>query len=209
MPINDVYEAQIIQDLNGEEAVNTFHFQQLETSGSAADLAVRIINQWIAANWETLVSLGLSFVEIAIRNLFDPDERAVTPVGIAGDGIGEGLPPHDAIRLTFSTALASIRKGRKAIAGLLESGQSDGTLNAGGVTAWQAMIDDTFTQPLVNPSLAPRYQYVIVKRIKYTTPGGTTAYRLPANLGETVLADASSGVVSAFIRTQRSRDFAE
>lgn len=209
MVLNDLWEAAVEADVNGEEVINVFHFQQIETGNfSASDLALRIINQWITANWETLVGLGFSFIQIAVRNLFDDSVQATTPVGIVGDGLDDLVPPHDAINITMFTPNPTIT-GSKRFTGLTEVGQAEGIWNAQSITGWQDFATNILAQPLLGVGGIPRYQYVIVKRIPYVTPSGSTAYRLPENQAEAVYASVLSGVAEDTVRTQKSRDYNE
>lgn len=205
MGLGDIYEASVIQDSNGEEMINVFHFEHLEATGGAFDLITRIINQWITANWDTLVSLGVSFIEIAARNLFNPSDAALAPVGVAGTAVGEEMPVHDAIQVTFETDDPSFRQGRKSFGGITEGYGNAGILSAGTASAWQDFVDAELTQPLIGTP-NERYQYVIVKRVKESDGQGGFTYRLPENVGEAVFSQVISGVVNPFMRTQVSRN---
>lgn len=208
MPLNDLYEGSLHMELAGEELFNVFHFQALSELTDAFDLATRIINQWITANWETLVGLAVSFVEIAVRNLYDANDVATIPIGTTGAGINEVLPPHDAMQIRLNTPVATIT-GSKRVPGLMENNQNNGTWVAAALSAWSDFAFDNWSSPIIGAGGALVYQTVVVKRIKYTTPGGSTAYRLPTNSGEAVFAQVITGTVEPSVRTQRSRDFKE
>jgi len=209
MALGDLYEASVYQDIDSEEVYNVFHFESLSTASGASDLALRILNQWIIANWRTLVGLGVSFVEIAVRNLFDQNDQVDYPVGVVGAVAGELMPPHDCLTMNCSPELAEINTGSKRFSGLVEGDQVGGLWNNGALTNWQDFIDNKITQPLIGTGGGASWHYVIVKRIKYTTPSGSIAYRLPENAGEADFSRVVACVTNPAVRTQGTRDFLE
>jgi hypothetical protein len=208
MALGDLWEAVVKQEIDGEELLNVFHLEQVSASGSASDIATRMIIQWITGGWDGLVGAGLDFIEIAVRNLFDAVLQEVVPVGLSGTKAGDVLPPHDAVQATTNTIDPTIT-GSKRFGGIIEADQTFGQLEPTVLADWNTFCNDTLADFIIGAGSVPLYQYVVVKRIPYTTSSGSTAYRLPENIGEAEFGQVVSGITNTFVRTQKSRDFQE
>lgn len=204
MAAGDIYEVIIQQDFLTEVGLNVFFYETTNATGSALELAQQFETDVLPA-WIALVNDGLFFDTAFVRNLFNPDDAAAYPLGQSGVGVGEALPSFISLYASFTPDRASINNARKMFGGLSEDNQNNGNWSTATQTAWAQIVNTEFLQTLLNVNSDPTYQPIVVKRIKYTTPNGNIAYRLPILPSEADTGVLIAGTASPRVRTQRSR----
>lgn len=216
MATNDIYELIDFQTYFGQEIENVYHFRR--TTATFVDtvnpnVAATFLDSWVSKNLPDIVPLQSSDIlhtRVTCRNLFDDADawdRAINVSGTANVGATDDLPAFVCYGFDLGTNGLIVRDGKKRIAGVIESAQSEGIVtNPTFLIKLQTCADRMLkgvrfsADSPVNMIGAP----TVVKRVRGGAPGGYT-YRLPANQSESVWADIGSAVFKFLLTSQVSR----
>jgi len=165
----------------------------------------------IAADLQALVSNTVQWSSVLCRNVYDATDFIDLPfVPIAtGVGTGEVQTPFVSFGLFSNRVRLDIGRGYKRFAGVLESQTNTlGDLTSGAVEDLGTLADAMGESlSFTDGTLTNTYLPVIVKKEKYTTPSGRTAYRYFASEA-TQLSNLAIGITwSGYgnVRSQVSR----
>lgn len=206
MALNDIYILEDKQTWNsGEEVLNVYQYQRLAPEGTAADCIQAFEQSMLTA----IRALQINLVNHALLrcyNLGDLEDFAeLTLSGQAGVNSGEALPVFAAVNFTLRPGSRAIRPGAKRIAGIPENVTANGVItNSTYLASMETLRVKMFTNIQDTPS-ETEYQPVIVKRIKYTTSGGTEAYRFPEPGDTLVVSPVTGCLVNINVSHQVSR----
>lgn len=214
MAVNDVYQLQFkYRDFDLKPMQNTCFYRQRAdgVGGPYPTQAERLARDWILDVWPTIRATlvpAFSAYEIRVNNLFNPTDAYTLPVNIAGtraSGGSENFPSFTNGVVTLALNNAVVKKGRKAQNGLIETDTANGLLQTNGYDNMQARA--TAWLKSVSTLLGGFFAFepVVVKRVKYTTPSGSEAYRLPNVIAELVYGLVTSAVTSLLVSHQVSR----
>lgn len=169
---------------NNNVLENAFQYETgslLPSNEEAGDL----INKFVADTFPKIRVLAHSvtiYERCYVTAPFTPDVFALGlfPPGTAGTAAGEAMPRFNAWGFICPRRRRDIANGGKRFGVVAEGQQTGGLPVAGALTLLNALAAQ------MNLALALDWgtgssaaQPIIVKRIKYTTPKGKTAYRLP------------------------------
>jgi len=193
-----LYEVTLVGNMgNITEVVNVFNYQG-DVNGVAGGDAAGLVNAMgleptagtfpadtVGAALQALVSNTVQWRQCICRNVYDPTDFIDLPyVPVAtGSGSGEVLSPINAFGLRSNRTRLDISRGYKRFPGVLESQVATlGDLTSGAVTALTLVATQmgeslTFTDGTLTDTFLP----VIVKKEKYTTGSGKTAYKYYAS----------------------------
>jgi len=93
----DVYECNVDQTYNGQNMTNVLHFVQEGTDGTggARQAIAAIWDDNFAAPHRAVCVAAVTFVQLRIRRLFPTQtQQFISPVGLVGDVLNDGLPPQ-------------------------------------------------------------------------------------------------------------------
>lgn len=212
MSATDVYSVQLKQLDRGQDCFNTFFYQQvLEFVTTNPTKA-----QTLAENWRTQVLPTISAIQpaevittdIIVKNLFDESDGYAltlsTPGGYTSDRQLEST--FNAIGIALNGDNPAVKNGAKRMAGVFEDYIDDGVITGSDLITKLNAMDAKFsafvTVGLVIPDNV--FKPVIVKRVRSGDPGHYS-YRLPANLGETVLSTVVVALFNAVVTSQITR----
>jgi hypothetical protein len=189
-----IYEVTLVGRFNGSvEIVNRWNYRgdvnavaggdaaalvkAMGLDGSGGNFPVGKIGNSIQAITSTLVVWS----QVLSRNVYDPTDFIDLPLNpaVAGTAAGESLSPINAYGLRSNRTRLDIGRGYKRFVGVVESAvATGGTIESAALTALNAIADlmgdiITFTDGSLTDSFTP----VVVKKLKYTTPSGKTAYK--------------------------------
>lgn len=190
----------------GVEMLNVYTYRGTGT-GVAADL-VQAFQDDVMAPILGQQPTDITHYLIKAQSLFDPSDFASDSVNLDGVwGVG-GLTPFTAVQFTFRVPTRLIRPGGKRIGTVPEDASLDGVINnATYITA----IEATRVQlgATINPSGvgAATFEPVLVKREKYTTSGGSEAYRMPTVKATALVVAIQSVAVQLNVASQVSRKY--
>jgi hypothetical protein len=216
---NDVYELTDIQTYAGQEVVNVYFYKQL--SGSFVDTfnptpAGTLIDRFIALALPQIAAIqtaNLQHIEIKCRNLFDDadaSDKGVSVPGTYGATSLDVLPIFNAHAFQLSGVGSVVKDGAKRIAGVVETGQTNGLVTDATLVARMTTAASAILRTLTVGADIPTnnvFQAVLVKRVR-SGSAGAYVYRLPENTGESVLANLVSVVFKLLISSQVSRKVA-
>lgn len=213
--MGDIYQVSIrLRDGDMKQLENAYFYRARQQW----DIGITNLSQAIAEYVNTnLITPRLAwtptwytYTGVYVRNLFDESESYELPLSRTGTRTvasdpGHQMPSFTAVKATMSTSNGLVRKGRKMIAGLLETDQATGLLTLVGMTTF-SLYAATMVLDIVNAFIPAQYalEPVVVKRIREGTQGNYT-YRLPTSQIEAVYGSVQSAVISAVVTTQNSR----
>lgn len=130
--------------------------------------------------WEDIVRATSSTERLVVTSPFDPTVLGINTTPVAGNRPAPSMPRFVAWGFKSERTRADIRAGFKRF-GRVAEGDTNGDVPTG---TFQAVLDgfaDKLSAELLVDAVGTEYGAapVIVKRIKYTTEGGSEAYRLP------------------------------
>lgn len=184
--------------------LNVYFFEAVDGTAALIDLA-GWFNSNVVPDIKALQPDTTTHVELRLRNLFDDAEvydLALSGTGSIPTASDNPLPSFVSTSLRLLHAQGNLRSGWKRIQGGTESYADGGVWSA----AYQTLVDNVgghLVNPLT-PTLAT-WAHVVVGRIKYTTPDGSVAYRLPSTQAEAVIGYPTSYVTGTRLTTQNSR----
>lgn len=202
---NDLYEVVSNGVLQNQDVDNVWHYLAIASNTDALDLATRFQTQ-VLTPLVAFQSDQISYVSVACRNLFDDFDEDEIASSLVGALANQSLPSFNSLSVELVASTGIVNDGRKALGGFSEDNQTDGQWNAtflSSIDTWG--VDDYLPGVVGAGAEGVKYVPVIIKRIKYTTPSGNTAYRLPADSLEAVSTSVSSIVTKPFVASQLSR----
>lgn len=181
MPAGDLFELVVVGRHAGALVLNTFGFAQV--GSPAGDPAATLAGNWNSTcmtAWRNLVSGNYAVNALWVN--------AVAPAGaaryelnfsppLAGNVVGEALPPQNAGVITWRTALAGRSyRGRTYVPAIAEGQQTDGTLS----TTWQtnaAAFVSALVGAFITNAATNNFRLVVISRVNggvaRPTPIGT------------------------------------
>lgn len=222
-----LYEVVLTQQYANQQCINRWNYQSSGTVGTVLG-AFGLVYAFGAIpdgtppayNEDSLLwkitllqSVGNFYISILAKNIYDPTDFYDLPFPplFQGQNTGESQSPVDAYGVRSSRVRTDIDRGTKRFSGVSESDVgSQGVLTSGGQAKVQAVADAmsatlTYTDEGSSLSFAP----CIVKKEKYTTPRGNTAYRYYPTYTEQAahLAVGVSWSIYTTVRSQTSRQY--
>lgn len=204
-----VLEAQLGAGL-GNPFVAAFTYETSEiipTSAGAVALGDDLVTNLIdtGADLLQLLPIDLEFTALTITSPPVPTVLSVRSLSNAGEGLGDYTTAFEAYEWTSPRTVANIRPGFKRFGPTLKANVADGVISAGALTIANnvaGVLSTTLTGTV--SGIGVNFTPVVVKRIPYTTPGGSTAYRLPG-AGDPYVRSIANNWAYARITTQNSR----
>lgn len=208
MALADIYELKDEMFVNGQSMLNIYHVERASPLVSAAD----INNAFTADILPGVLSLqhpATQHTGLTCMSLGNPIDFDILPYAppIIGTRLGsEALASYAAVGLRFPRERLDMRHGRKRYFGGLEADAQGDEWTGAFQTEAQGVANDLIaTWTSGQEAGVPVCNFVIVKRIKYTTPGGGTAWRLPNSDAELVFYRPLTALVEKTVRTQGTR----
>lgn len=132
--------------------------------------------------WQGIVNEDLDFIQVQVKNVYDPVDFYLSPFtgGVNGDGTtSESGAPFMAIGCKTNRTRLDIRSGSKRFAGVQEGQFGDGgNLTGSTLTSVQTLCDRmSATLQYDDEGNTLDYVPVIISKEEYTTPKGNKAYR--------------------------------
>lgn len=207
MAVGDVYMMTDFQTFFNQQVINVYFYRMTALDGGFA-AAQAVVNSWNSQVRILVASLQnptLVHNRYQCINLFNAGEFYDVLDSDPGTAAGAALSPFFAVGFGAPRINALIRASKRRLAGLNEESLSGNTLIPGAITTANN-IAAAFNANLVNVPVmgGNEFQPVAVKRIKYTTPGGSTAYRLPETILELVYRPITNWAFER-VTTQNSR----
>jgi len=189
MAVNDVYSIKMRSGFAGSNGLQMFTYKVLsETTGATAPLVAAEFRADVVPAILDILQEDQPVYNVRTVNLFDDVDwedynYGTTPLGTRA---GQALPSINVAGFESAKPSSSQDPARKRFGALSESDvQGNGLQDVSGyfaaLNALAAQLGANLTDTAGNI-----YQPVVVKRIKYTTPGGKEAYRLPEGQFESV-----------------------
>lgn len=210
MALNDLYEVTLKARLFEQDVYNVFHYSQTadvpkKGASHAADLAEQFEEGFLPV-LRSQTSTQLHYQEIAVRNLFQPAEKASRLLAVSGQvASSEAMPGFNAFGVRLQGSNAAVRDGQKRFAGVPEGAQAAGVIEAAYLVSL-ALLEDMIVSVLRDAltDLIETYTPVIVKRvIEGLKP--TQTYRLPTNAAEAVVSVITGAQAATLVTSQTSR----
>jgi hypothetical protein len=163
-------------------------------------------------NIRVAVSGGVIFENVQARNIYDVEDFYDTPVpsGVIGTQTGSnGMSSFDAYGFVSNRTRTDIRRGFKRFVGVVEGAvEGFGVINGTQMSLLES-IASAMSATLVYDDEGTDISFIpcVVKKLKYTTPSGKTAYKYyPLAQKETQLGLISSPVVWTPYEDKRHQD---
>lgn len=154
---------------------------------------------------ETIVSLATIFTRVVVTVPSDPSALGIYTDTVVGDRTGSGMPRFVAWGFKSERKDARIRAGFKRFGLVSESDTAGSEPSSTFLPALETFADNMSVPIEFNTSAGGFIATpVIVKRVPYTTPSGSTAYRLPTGLDPYIYYVADNWDFQA-LTTQNSR----
>lgn len=211
--IGDIYELKHVQkDFDNSLFENVYFYRQVAdpVGGSWPTQSQRLAEDWMLDVWPVIqptIPTSYGTTELRVRNLFNLTDSYVMPLAVAGTRSAAGTelqPSFMSGVITLAVDNGLVKKGRKMIAGILESDTHFNTFSVLGIAmlAVRAASMLLGISTLVGGSRA--FEPVVVKRIREGTPGNYT-YRLPTSQAEAIFGNIVSAVASTVVSGQDTR----
>lgn len=167
----------------------------------------------LGADIAAIVSSTVVWSQVLSRNVYDPTDFIDLPFvpSVPGGAAGEVLSPINAFGLRSNRTRLDIGRGYKRFAGVPEAASdTGGAINAATLVALNAvatLMGDILTY--TDGSLTDSFTPVIVKKLKYTTDSGKTAYKYYPTEAEQLTKLAVGVVWESYdhVRSQVSRQY--
>lgn len=225
MPIQ-LYEITLNGSFADQDVINVWNYAQSNPTltGSADNLrslfgaltppSVIFNSGTVLAAYQLAVNPAYTFISLFVRNVYDPTDFSefVMPTGVIGEAVtGVAQPPFMAYPFRGTRTRLDIRRFFKRIPAVgKDVVGTEGAIEPTFATNVLVPLADAMEATLTGGTGIP-YQPVVVKKQRYTTPSGSTAYRyIPdADGGVAAQLEDTTGVgqigISGFITTQNSR----
>jgi len=171
IPVEDVCEVNIRQELAGEDMINTLYFHSGTgwDIGSMADLADRLDTALIAG-YASRHNVQSTYLGLRLRNLtVEAGEVIITSTAspIVGTSGGGSMPNNAAFAIKFTTTLAG-----RSYRGRIYHGGISGSMLSGVNTVDTGIAADlvTFYEDLVDAAALAGGQHVVVSRYHDNAP---------------------------------------
>lgn len=193
MALVDMYVLILKGMLGGQQHVNVFQYEKQEVAIDPGDAIEPLIDSFIDVFFggltgdldSDLFTLGCSYTEIEAYNLADPTAFGTRSIAFSGlQSTSEGMPKFVAYGFFSNRRSRAIRRGMKRFAGVPEIAANAGVIAANFLADLEflaANLGLTMTTPITAEFT---FDPVVIKRVKYTTSEGKTAYRFPETDGE-------------------------
>lgn len=214
MAVGDVYEL-ICEQLYGTSTVlNVFFYEQISIVLPAEGFTIGglLAEQWdeqVGSVIRTIQNQDVTHVEVRARNLFDATDAGVYPVSETGlVGTSNGMGPFVAMAFSLKGANPAVKNGAKRFVGVDESGQTDGIMVQPEMIAGAEDVAEALAANVTAGDVIPTDTWAptIVQRVRSGSPGAYE-YRLPENVGETVLSRIASALFNIVLSSQVSRKY--
>lgn len=165
--IGDIWRIAIISTVNGQENVNTFHYQTTfedvpQTPQQQSDTLADAMELEVTLNYVQLIAQTDTIDKIVVRGITHPTIGTENILGVNGSNVGDLLPAQSALVVSKSTAkIGRSYRGRNYYPSGTESQQSDGFWSAARVLAVE-----TFASAVV--ALFPQDFTVIFGEVVYS-----------------------------------------
>lgn len=189
MAIGDIYGITLVSGFAGNIAEQVFFYELTSgsSSASAPDLAAEFRDEAVPLIGN-VIQTDVPIYSTRTVNLFDDvdwEEFVYNPV-ITGARVGQAMPPFVVAAFQSAKPSSSQAPARKRFGALSESDvQGNGLQDVSAYFTALTALATKLGEPMITGT-GNTYNPVIVKRIKYTTTGGKTAYRLPESLVEAI-----------------------
>lgn len=214
MALEHIYQVTLAGNLRSQEIRNVFFYRDMtELSPSVAlatDLRRAFAQSFLPVPAGTgflddMFSAEVTYTSVEVVNLSDPTALHTFLTNSSPGGLADLTSPFAAMGFRTNRVRTDIRRGQKRIAGVADTDYANGVL-ASGVQAPADALADLLGSDKTN-SLDPltTWRHVIVGRIKYISPSGRTAYRLPETDEELRYFDATQWEVRPNMTTQNTR----
>lgn len=145
-------------------------------------LAEPSIPNTVFAAIKALVSVGTSFLDFQVANLYDPTDFYVSPFFVTQNGaqVGQSMSPVLAIGYRTNRVRADIHRGTKRFVGVPEDKVNDGgVLDTTYVTGPVALVAEKMSEQLTYAGGTSNLVFTpaVLSREEYETPRGNRAYR--------------------------------
>lgn len=212
-------------ELNGQQHINRFNYVASGTPSAVSrsfglTWAMGFIPTATVYPSDTIfywmknqLSTSLVFSEVEVRDVYSTTDFYLLPFpsGTAGAYSGEAASPTLAYGFRTNRVRTDIRRGTRRFGGVVETTMGAGGVLGGGIGASldvvAGLMSDILEYDDEGNTLA--YSPCVVKREKYTTPNGNTAYRYMESESEQLENVATSIIWSPYqeMRTQVSRQY--
>jgi hypothetical protein len=200
MALADFWQVKVWMEYGGAlDVLNAYYVNAVGAMSEPDELAERLVPMLVTP-FRGIQHSSLAYRQIDVVNLASTFVTgSFSLVGTFGTGAGQPLPRFLAWGFRFNRQAAGIRHGYKRICGVDENMISGSVvdsvvLNTINTTIIPALRDGTVEGDKLH----------VIKRIKYTTPEGNEAWRLPTSDGELDSYEVSS-VVFQGLTTQNTR----
>ena len=199
---SELYELTDTSVYMGQICKNVYFFQSSPTLGSGFD-ASDLVDAFLSDLLPTILfpqPNDLIHTNVTARSLFDEsnrDDRAVSEPGERS--AAEALPVYEAFGLRLTQDNGAIKNGGKRYAGVQEGDQNDGVITNATTLGWLDDLADALAQVLT-VGISNIFFPVVVGRIL-----DGDDYRLPADLGESVVGNIIDAVLNILLTSQVSR----
>lgn len=210
MTLYSVKVTAVVSGQSNNPLINLFTFdaQDLGPDSELADgLADDFITEMVSAGsgLPLAVHTATVFTSVEVRCPFDDSVIAVRSINVAGQRVGTGMPRFVAWSFKQARGRGDMHQGNKRL-GLVSEADTSGDAPAAGMVS---VLDDVAQAMRLGYAITTSggtfaVTPIIVKRIKYVTPEGNTAYRLPNGTDPYVWYPATSWTFDK-ISTQNSR----
>ena len=199
MASGDLFEIKLESEYQGITALNVFHYRDL-----TGNVTSELLNDEFAVVMVPLIQAAMhntvTLVQTETRNVFDPLDFHVKVLSVTGSITGASsvlLPSWFAASMRMNRQRIDMRHGYKRFTGIVEGSVQGNAWNITEpqVTALVALAGQLNLPLDVDADVLDDAQPVVVKRIKYTTAAGKTAYRLPQNQGEFAYFDVTTATL--------------
>jgi hypothetical protein len=215
MGVGDVYELVDVQDLYGQEVLNTYTYQQTAAVipvSPTPNVAAVFASQWSDQILPTIAAMQVGDLvhnEIRVRNLFNDDDAYSLLISLPGSrspASADTGPSFEAVGFAEEPSSGAVKQGAKRIAGIYGGISLDGVITN---TTDLPLIDavaDILKLNVTAGTLIPldSWSPIIVKRVRSGT-SPNYEYRLPENSGELVFGFIIEVIFNLLVTTQVSR----
>lgn len=214
MAVGDVYELVCDQLYGTSTVLNVFYYEQIAIviPASGFTIAALLAEQWDEQVGSVIRSNQNNDVihnEVRCRNLFDSSDAGSFAVDEAGSASETaGLGPFVAMPYKLFGNNPGVKNGAKRFVGVAESWQNDGFLVDAGIIAQGEVVAEALAANVTAGDVIPADTWAptIVKRVR-SGSAGAYEYRLPENIGETVLSRIASALLDVVLSSQVSRKY--
>lgn len=207
---NDIYELVDRQTYQGQEVLNVYFYYISELFVTTLPTIAQVLAEgWTAQVLPTIAAIqaiGVVHNEIAVRNLYDSADAYSNLISVPGENADDELPIFAALPFQLQGEDHAVRKGAKRIAGMGETGQTNGVLTDAGQIAGAMDVADKMAAAVSVGLIIPDtvFQPCLVKRERSGVSGSYT-YALPTVRGTGIKTRIITALLDVLITSQTSR----